>query len=255
VAAVYVINLKGRGDRYKKFIEHANTIEWRNDTKIVRVLATEPSHSLLKKGAVFGASAKQSVAESTIKRDKCRACVLSHIQALIELEKRDLTPALICEDDLVLTRDNAKLCAPLPAIAVVISVGHDAAMTSDSPIVNRTIDGRGEPLVAVKHGGYKSSSAGYLIPTRAKSQELRMKLEKELRQGLSSQMDVLLFHPRLFADQHKGVFLTKRPLFVQDPSSWSSIESSHVGNHDTQRSPMVVGTLVIQIMRRMIPKH
>ena len=82
VAAVHVINLKGRGDRYKKFIEHANTIEWKNDTKIVRVLAAEPSHSLLKKGAVFGAPAKQSVAESTIKRDKCRACVLSHIRAL-----------------------------------------------------------------------------------------------------------------------------------------------------------------------------
>ena len=111
-----------------------------------------------------------------------------------------------------LTRDNAKLCAPLPAIAVAISVGHDAAMTSDSPIVNRTIDGRGEPLVAVKHGGYKSSSAGYLIPTRAKSQELRMQLEKELRQGLSSPMDALLFHPRLFADQHRCLPYKATPL-------------------------------------------
>ena len=152
------------------------------------------------------------MAESTIKSDKCRACVLSYIQALIELEKRDLTPALMCEDDLVLTRDNAKLCAPLPAIAVAISVGHDAAMTSDSPIVNRTIDGRGEPLVAVKHGGCKSSSAGYLIPTRAKSQELRMQLEKELRQGLSSPMDALLFHPRLFADQHRCLPYKATPL-------------------------------------------
>ena len=69
-----------------------------------------------------------------MKRNKCRACVLSHILALKKLEERKLTPALICEDDLVRTKEDAMRRVPLPALAAVVSVGHNPLVSADAPI-------------------------------------------------------------------------------------------------------------------------
>lgn len=227
VRSIFVINLDCRQDRMKKIEQRINSLVWHEQPpKIFRVPAADPNHPLLERAAKYGAAAKYSVANSLDKRNKCRACVLSHILALLKLENVNLTPALICEDDLILTEEKMKMIVPLPARAVAVSVGHDPAVTLDSPIVYEIMSGAySAPIVAAKERGYKSSSAGYLIQTRKKSQELRQQLQKELSQGLSAPMDALLFHPRLFEGSYKGVYLTKEPLFTQDSNSWSSIES------------------------------
>ena len=208
VRIVIVINLNDRTDRWNQFRCRSDAVDWQRGAEVVRLPAATPSHAMLAKGSEFGAVAKQNVHESIMKRNKCRACVLSHILALKKLEERKLTPALICKDDLVLTKEDAMRRVPLPALAAVVSVGHDPLVSADAPIAYEGGGGE-EALVAVRETGYKSSSAGYLVPTRAKGQELRARLEKELRDGLRAPMDNLLFHPRLFEDQPKSVYLIK----------------------------------------------
>ena len=226
IPVVFVINIESRADRWELFNARANSAGLHRDTEIVRVQAAEPSHHMLQKGGEFGAPAKAAVADSIPKQNKCRACVLSHILALKQVENRNITPALICEDDLILTKEGALRQVPLPALAAAVSVGHDPAVTVDAPVAYEW-GSKGESLVAVREGGFKSSSAGYLIPTRAKAQAIRKQLEKELREGLCAPMDALLFHPRLLPHQQKSVYLTKLPLFTQDMQSWSNIESKY----------------------------
>ena len=226
VRRVLVINLPERVDRLEAFTTRANSIPWGPETEVERVPAASPTHHLLQPGEEFGAPAATAVAGTLPKRNRCRACALSHIFALQEVERRNMTPALICEDDLILTMEGAMRRVPLPAFAAVVSVGHHSAMTTDAPAVyggNEEI----EALVPVKTGGYKSSAAGYLIPTRAKAQELRKRLEAALRKGLDAPLDGILFHPRLFEDATTQVYLTKEPLFSQDLTSFSSIEGRH----------------------------
>jgi len=227
VPLVLAINLSEREDRWEAFKSRADCIRWESNTKVDRVRAASADHHLLQEGKEFGAPAAIAVAGTSSKRNRCRACALSHILALREVENRNLTPALICEDDLILTMEGAMRRVPLPAFAAAVSVGHHSAMTTDEPVVYGG-DEETEALVSVKTGGYKSSAAGYLIPTRAKAQQLRKRLEAALRKGLDAPLDGILFHPRLFADDEtKRVYLTKEPLFSQDLTSFSSIEGRH----------------------------
>ena len=134
VRIVIVINLNDRTDRWNQFRCRSDAVDWQRGAEVVRLPAATPSHAMLAKGSEFGAVAKQNVHESIMKRNKCRACVLSHILALKKLEERKLTPALICEDDLVRTKEDAMRRVPLPALAAVVSVGHDPLVSADAPI-------------------------------------------------------------------------------------------------------------------------
>jgi len=224
IPIIFVINIESRTDRWEQFNARANSLTWLRKPKIVRVQAAEPSHIMLQAGGQFGAPAKAAVADSIQKRNKHRACVLSHILALKEAENRNVMPALICEDYLLLTQDGVSRKVPLPALAAAVSVGHDPEVTDSAPVAYEGGCGF-ESLVAVREGGYKSSAAGYLIPTRPKARAIRTQVEKDLCEGLSGPMDAVLFHPRLLDQQPKSVYLTKTPLFIQDITSWSSIES------------------------------
>ena len=205
-----VINLNNRDDRLKSFMQRANTVEWKYPNNIVRVSAVGPDHPNLMEGSELYLRPRASVAqESSLKQRKIMACVLSHISALRELERLNLWPAMVCEDDLMLTNDGAKRIVPLPALAAAISIAHDPAVTNDSPTVFCGDDDT-ESLVATKESGYKSSSAGYLIHTRIKCRELCKRLTSELQQGLRAPMDGLLLHPRLFGDSPMEVLLTKK---------------------------------------------
>lgn len=227
VPIVFVINIKSREDRWNVFKTRANSVGWLGDTMIIQVLAAEPGHSMLQKDGKFGAPAKSAVADSLAKKNRCRACVLSHILALKQVEKERIMPALIC--DLILTREGSLRRVPLPALAAAVSVGHDPEVTADAPVAFSCSDEGSdcESLVAVREEGFKSSAAGYLIETREKARSIRKQLEKALQGGLHAPMDALLFHPRLLQDQHKSVYLTKEPLFAQDVTSWSDIERKY----------------------------
>ena len=221
--AVFVISLVDRTDRLDAFSRRYAAIDWHPDTRFVHVVVADPSHSSLQSDGDFAAPARSSVDSTSRRQDRHRACALSHILALQKAETLRLCPAMICEDDLQLTKEGALRRVPLPSTAALVSVGHDAAVTASAPIAYSPENA--EALVAAKERGPKSSTAAYVIPTRPKSAELRGRLELELRAELRAPLDAILFHPRLFENHTHSVYLTKKPLFVQDPTSWSSIQS------------------------------
>lgn len=220
-----VINLDNRDDRRKSFMQRANGVDWKYPINIVRVSAVGPDHPNLTEGNELYLPPRAPVAlESSLKQRKIMACVLSHIHALRKLERLNIWPAMVCEDDLILTNDGAQSTVPLPALAAAISIAHDPAVTNESQTVFLGDDNT-EALVATKENGYKSSSAGYLVHTRIKCRELCKRLNSELQRGLRAPMDGLLLHPRLFADTQTEVLLTKKTIFKCDTNSWSSMET------------------------------
>ena len=221
VPSVFVINLEHRSDRMLNFCENAGIAGYDVCAQVFCVSAASPKHKSLRPGGQFAARAKLLVNATPNKRNMHRACCLSHIFALTMAANARAFPALICKDDLVLTEEGASKCVPLPMSAAMVSVAHHDVVSRNSSVKFQQTGS--EAIVPVREVGFKSSSAGYLVPTKHKCVVLRDKLAKELEDGLRAPVDAILFHPRLFQESNFHVYLTEEPVFVQDVESPSDI--------------------------------
>ena len=76
---------------------------------------------------------------------------------------------MVCKDDLVLTKEDAKRQVSLPALAAVVSVGHDLIVSAAGAPITYVGQPGDKSLVSVSEVGYESSSAGYLVGTQYKA--------------------------------------------------------------------------------------
>ena len=220
IKAIFYINLDGRGDRKVAF--ERRLASW-TGTQVHRIQAVDPTHELLQVGAKFGIPTKPTIDNTKAKRECHKACVLSRILALQQLERNNVFPAMVCEDDVVIEKESRNLTISLPISALIVSLGHDQPTTDDS--IAR-IRGLHFDLVMAKEGGVKSSTAAYIVPTRPKCQQLRKIIATALCSGLTAPLDGILFNSRSTDNIDLDVFLTKPPMFFQDSDSWSSIQSA-----------------------------
>ena len=178
VPSVFVINLEHRSDRMLKFCENAGTAGYDVCAQVFRVSAASPKHESLRPGGQFAAPAKRSVDATANKRNMHRACCLSHIFALTMAANARAFPALMCEDDLVLTKEGASKCVPLPMSAAMVSVAHHNVVSCNSLVKFQRAGS--EAIVPICEDYFKSSLAGYLVPTKHKYVVFCDKLAKDL---------------------------------------------------------------------------
>ena len=124
---VVVINLAVRRDRRSAFEERFRKMKRMKRCQVVMVAATTPE-DVLNEGLPLVSA--QRYGGPLTKRAAITATVLSHARALRELARIDRFPALVAEDDLVLTPSWPKRL-PIPAGTIVSIAHHPEVSTAD----------------------------------------------------------------------------------------------------------------------------